>query len=73
MVALQIFDGQALSTLHSKYQSERHLEEVVIINRLISRESSKQRQNQKQDSMMICNTDRDLRINLLQLPFLSTR
>jgi len=27
---------QALSTLHSKYQSERHLEEVVIITRLIS-------------------------------------
>jgi hypothetical protein len=32
---------QALSTLHSKYQSERHLEEVVIINRLIGREKSK--------------------------------
>jgi hypothetical protein len=32
---------QALSTLHSKYQSERHLEEVVIINRLISREKAK--------------------------------
>jgi hypothetical protein len=32
---------QALSTLHSKNQSERHLEEVVIINRLIGREKSK--------------------------------
>ena len=41
MVALEIFDGQALSTLHGKYRSERHLEEVVIINRLISRERSK--------------------------------
>jgi hypothetical protein len=29
---------QALSVLHSKYQSERHLEEVVIVNRLIARE-----------------------------------
>ena len=29
---------RALSVLHSKYQSERHLEEVVIVNRLIARE-----------------------------------
>ena len=32
---------QALSVLHSKYQSERHLEEVVIVNRLIAREKLK--------------------------------
>ena len=33
--------SQALSVLHSKYQSERHLEEVVIINKLIAREKLK--------------------------------
>ena len=32
---------QALSVLHSQYQSERHLEEVVIVNRLIAREKLK--------------------------------
>jgi hypothetical protein len=31
---------QALSALHSKYQSERRLEEAVIVNRLIEREKS---------------------------------
>jgi hypothetical protein len=31
---------QALSVLHSKYQSERRLEEAVIVNRLIEREKS---------------------------------
>ncbi len=29
---------QALNALHSKYQSERRLEEVEIVNRLINRE-----------------------------------
>jgi hypothetical protein len=32
---------QALSALHSKYQSERRLEEAVIVNSLIVREKSR--------------------------------
>jgi len=32
---------QALSALHSKYQSERRKEEAVIISRLIKKEKSK--------------------------------
>ena len=32
---------QALSALHSKYQSERRKEEAVIVTRLINKEKSK--------------------------------
>lgn len=32
---------QALSALHSKYQSERRKEEAVIVTRLINREKSR--------------------------------
>lgn len=32
---------QALSALHSKYQSERRKEEAFIVNRLIKKEKSK--------------------------------
>lgn len=32
---------KALSTLHSKYQSENRLEEAVIVRRLIDKEESK--------------------------------
>ena len=37
----------ALSMLHSKYQSEKRLEEAVIVRRLIHREKSKARAEKK--------------------------
>jgi hypothetical protein len=48
--------------LHSKYQSERRLEEAVIVKRLVHRE---QKQKKIQDIMMIRNTRATLLVLVL--------